>query len=365
MGLPVGVSLPQMLGIRPSYCSRGDEQPAAQLLLSMFRLGIARMTDWNGSAVDAATKALARFCRDHGITMISRVFPESTIRLLDNLVERSEYELIQSGDSERSSRMFLMVDYCQAAMVQIGPTLALLDTLHKDLPGAFYRVFAYNLARWMWVYDFQDAEEYAEDELRMMEGDEEALKESFLPGVKSARPACLNDLPEYEAAVQRLMELRPRCRYTQASSVIHECLELHRWGDGHEAKWPSRLRDKVPEMEDYLENTDGPGPGALIVFHENDVIEACFSEQTQHIGQNYPISSTAMLLIDLDQDSAALDQEVAAAFNHLGAMLRSLSSATRIIESIRGIYDAELRQRRLDARVQAEPGAPGVRPEQL
>lgn len=262
MGLPVGVTLPRILGMRPSYCSRSDEQPAVQLLLSMFRLGIARMTDWNGSAVDAVSKALARFCRDHGITRVSRVFPESTIRLLDDLVERSEYELIQSADSDPSSRMFLMVDYCQAAMVQIGPTLALLEQIHKDLPGAFYRVFTTNLGRWMWVYDFHDAEEYAEDELKMMEGDEEGLKESFLPQVKSARPAFLNDLPEYEAALEYLSEFQRRCCHTQARLMICECLELHRWGDGHEAKWPSRLRDKVPEMEDYLENTDGPGPGA-------------------------------------------------------------------------------------------------------
>lgn len=365
MGLPVGVTLPRILGMRPSYCSRSDEQPAVQLLLSMLRLEIARMTDWNGSAVDAVSKALARFCRDHGIARVSRAFPESTIRVLDDLVERSEYELVQSGSSEPSSRMFLMVDYCQAAMVQIGPTLALFEQMHKDLPGAFYRVFTTNLGRWMWVYDFQNAEEYAEDEMNMMEGDEEGFKESFLPQVKGVRPAFLNDLPDYEAGVQRLMELRSQRRHTRVSSMIHECLELHRWGDGQEAKWPSRLRDKVPEMEDYLENTDGPGPGALIVFHENDPIEACFSEQTQHIGQNYPIGSTAMLLIDLDQDSAALDQKVAAVFDYLRAMLRSLSSATRIIESIRGIYYAELRQRRMDARIQAEPGAADVRPEQL
>lgn len=363
MGTPLAVTLPRIQGIRPSYCSRSDEQPAVQLALSMFRLGIARVSDWNGSAVDCVSKALARFCRTHGMVTASRVFPESTVRLLDNVVERGEYQLIQSGDTESSSRMFLMVDHSQAAMVQIGPTLALLGGIHKDLPGAFYRVFTTNLGRWMWVYDFEDAEHYAEDEMHAM--DEEELKESFLPQVKSARPAFLNDLPEYEVAVQCLEKLRPKCRYAQASSMVHECLELHRWGDGQEAKWPSRLRDDVPEIDDYLENTDGPGPGVLIVLHENDPIETCFTEQTQYIGQNYPIGSTLMLLIDLEKDSASLDLDVAAAFSYLGAMLRSLSCATRIIEIIRGLYDAELRQRRLDSRIQAEPGAPLVRTEQL
>src|SRR5215468_7273374 len=188
MGAPLDVTLPRIRGIRPSYCSKNDEQPAVQLALSMFRLGIARVTDWNGSAVDCAAKALSRFCRAHGLATVSRVFPESTIRILDNLTERSEYELAQSGETAPSSRLFLMVDYYQAAMVQIGPTLTLLGRIHADLPAAFYQVFSTNLWRWMRVYDFHDAEQYAEDEMNILE--EEELKKSFLPKEKEASPVC-------------------------------------------------------------------------------------------------------------------------------------------------------------------------------
>jgi len=361
MGAPLAVTLPRIKGIRPSYCSKNDEQPAVQLALSMFRLGIARAADWNGSAVDCAAKALSRFCRSNGIATVSRVFPESTIRILDGLTERSEYELAQSDETEPSSRLFLMVDYYQAAMVQIGPTLTFLGRIHQDLPAAFYQVFSTNLWRWMRVYDFHDAEQYAEDEIKILE--EEELKESFLPKVKEARPACLKDLPDYEDAIKHLTELGPRCRYTQASSLVQRCLELHHWGDGQDARWPSRLRDRVPEMEDYLENTDYPGPGALIVFDENDAIEACCAEELQYLGQNYQIGSTLMLLIDLEQDSASLDKEVQGAFEYLGRMVRSLAAATEMIETIRGIYDADLRRRRLDSRVQAEQGAAGIREE--
>ena len=363
MGAPLAVTLPRIQGIRPSYCSKNDEQPAVHLALSMFRLGIARATDWNGSAVDCAAKALSRFCRSNGLATVSRVFPESTIRILDGLTERSEYELAQSGETEPSTRLFLMVDYYQAAMVQIGPTLTLFEKVHKDLPAAFYQAFTTSLWRWMRVYDFHDAEQYAQDEIKILE--EEELKESFLPKVKEARPTCLKDLPDYEDAIKRLTQLRPRCRYSQASSLVQQCLELHRWGDGQDERWPSRLRDRVPEMEDYLENTDYPGPGALIVFDENDVIEACCSEELQYLGQNYQIGSSLMLLIDLEQDSASLDKEVQAAFEYIGRMVRSLAAATEMIEAIRGIYDADLRQRRLDSRVQAEQGAAGLREEQL
>lgn len=361
MGAPLSVTLPRIKGIRLSYCSKNDEQPAVQLALSMFRLGIARASDWNGSAVDCVAKALSRFCHSNGLPTVSRVFPESTIRILDGLTERSEYELAQSGETEPSSRLFLMVDYYQAAMVQIGTTLTLLEKIHKDLPAAFYQVFSTNLWRWMRVYDFHDAEQYAEDEIKILE--EEELKESFLPKVKEARPACLKDLPDYEDAIKRLTELRPRCRYSQASSLVQQCLELHHWGDGQVERWPSRLRERVPKIEDYLENTDYPGPGALIVFDENDAIEACCSEELQYLGQNYQIGSTLMLLIDLEQDATSLDKEVQAGFEYLGRMVRSLAAATQMIETIRGIYDADLRRRRLDSRVQAEQGAAGIREE--
>ena len=363
MGAPLAVTLPRIQGIRPSYCSKNDEQPAVQLALSMFRLGIARATDWNGSAVDCVAKALSRFCRSNGLATLSRVFPESTLRILDSLTERSEYELAQSGETEPSSRLFLIVDYYQAAMVQIGPTLTLLERIHKDLSAAFYQVFSTNLWRWMRVYDFHDAEQYADDEIKILEDEE--LKESFLPKVKDARPVCLKDLPDYEDAIKRLTQLRSRCRYSQASSLVQQCLELHHWGDGQDARWPSRLRERVPEMEDYLENTDYPGPGALIVFDENDVIEACCAEELQYLGQNYSIGSTLMLLINLEQDAASLDKEVQATLEYLGRMVRSLAAATEMIETIRGIYDADLRQRRLDSRVQTEQGAAGIRAEQL
>ena|SRR5215469_11571435 len=81
VGAPLAVTLPRIRGIRPSYCSKNDEQPAVQMALSMFRLGIARAADWSGSAVDCVAKALSRFCRSHGIATLSRVFPESTIRI--------------------------------------------------------------------------------------------------------------------------------------------------------------------------------------------------------------------------------------------------------------------------------------------
>jgi hypothetical protein len=148
IGEPITVTLPRLRDIRPRYCSRSDDRPAAVIALSMLRLNIAQLGDWNGSAVDFISKALARFCRSHGLDTVSRVFQESSIRILDEILEQSEYDRSVSGDREQSSRMFLMVDYDQSAMLQIGPTLSLLHGCDKNLPAAFYQVVATNLRRW-------------------------------------------------------------------------------------------------------------------------------------------------------------------------------------------------------------------------
>jgi len=92
IGAPIAVTLPRLKDIRPRYCSRSDDRPAAVLALSMLRLNIAQLGDWNGSAVDFAGKALARFCRSHGLDTVSRVFEESSIRILDEILEQSEYD---------------------------------------------------------------------------------------------------------------------------------------------------------------------------------------------------------------------------------------------------------------------------------
>src|SRR5437762_1631879 len=167
IGLPIKVTLPKLGGLRLRYCSRSDEQSVAVLAKSMLRLGISRISDWTGSAVDFIANGLAKYCEENGLPVVSRVFPEASIRLLDEIVELNEYERSQSETVGPSSKMLLMIDYEQAAMIQIGPTLSYLDSIHEKLPAAFFVVLADNLWRWMRVYDFRDAENYARDQMEV------------------------------------------------------------------------------------------------------------------------------------------------------------------------------------------------------
>jgi hypothetical protein len=325
----------------------------------MLRLGISRVEDWTGSAVDFVATGLGRLCRANGLAKVSRVFPESSIRLMDEIVELSEYERQQSETVGPSPKMFLMVDYFQSAVIQIGPTLSFLASIHNKLPAAFFVALAHNLWRWMRVYDFRDAEAYATDAMSTL--DEDEIKESFFPNVAQARPRCLDKLPTYQAAIKLLQRVLPTLQDKRAAGLLSHCLAMHNEGDGHELAWPHDLLKQLPEMEAYLENTDEPGPGSLIVFEEEDLIEACFSEEMQYLGQNYSIRSTWILLIDVAQPPTSLDEQVKAAFDYLAAMLRSLTSASVLIETIRGIYDEYLRQGRREPGVHAEPSAAGLR----
>jgi len=315
----------------------------------MLRLGLARISDWTGNPVDFVAKGLAHHCRANGIEVVSKVFEASNLQLLDTIMELTDQQRSQQEREEPCPRMFLLVDFEQSAMVPMGPILGRLEKIDPRLPAAFFQVIATNLGRWMRIYDFRDAESYATDRLEML--DKEELQESFYPKVKASRSPCLKKLPSYPKALRILRTIEAKLT-GQNRKLVRLSLEMHEEGKGHELAYPQALRKVVPELEDYLDNTDYPGPGALFVMEENDLTEACFTEETQYLGQDYAISSTAMLLIDLTQASRdVLDGQVKKAFDYVGAMLRSLVHATELILEIRGIYNEDLRQRGVEPRV--------------
>jgi hypothetical protein len=327
----------------------------------MLRLGLSREDDWTGSAVDFVAAGLERFCQLNGLSKVSSVFRDSSIRLVDEIFDLSDYERSQSEYDDNSPRMFLKVHYDKAWEVSIGPTLTFLHSVDKSLPAAFFVVFADNLWRWMSVYDVRTAEEFASDQVLYMEDEE--LVESFFPKVKKVRPKFLKKLPSYRSAVRLLEAALLQCRDQKIRALLEPCLSMHQHGDGYKHAWPWLLENKVPEIEFYMENTDEPGPGVLIDFEENDLVAACFTEQVQFLGQEQSISSSLMMLIDLRQTPRGIDKQVKAAFDYVGAMLRSLSAASEVIERIGDIYDEHIRQRGIKPGLPAEQGSAAIRGE--
>jgi len=360
------VSVPKLKDIRWRYCTRWDEQPAAQLGMSLLRLGICEASDWSGSAVDFVDCGFKRFCVRNGAEDAARIWA-GDLRIMDHAFDLTEQERQQVvGEMEEPPQLLYLVgEYSAAASIPIGPTWPLLECEHPLLPAAFYRVLVDNLWKWMRVYDYQTALDHAE---MWMEGlEEEELRESFYPKVKEKVPHCLRNLPKLTSSrARRLLEdIQPRLLGSISRQLVAHALALHEHGKRHDHAWPGKLADQVPAVEDFLNDADGCGPGCVITWHEDDEISACFDEDMSTLGQNGPAEPSTMLMVRLDQPARELDADINRILNYAGAMLCSLTEAAKAVEIIREIYDEHLRKHRLQSRVPPEPGTAGLREEQL
>jgi hypothetical protein len=350
--------------MRWRYCTRSDEEPAATLGMALLRLGICRPTDWSGSAVDFVERGFNRFCRQNGAAEANRVWV-GDLRIADTLFESTEQERNQigAGRDESPKQLFLIADYEAAASIPIGAALAQLEVEHPLLPAAFYQVFTANLYKWMRVYEYVDAQEHAE--MWMEDLSEEESETSVYRKVDLDIPACIKAHAKtlrYRRAKNLLQEIRPHNGV--ARELIRHLLEMDAHGQGHEHAWPGQLSKKdVPGIDDWLMDAENSRPGCLITWYENDAINACFDEEAQHMGENGPCQPNVALSIHLKKPTKDLDKEVRCIFDHAGAMLRSLTSAAKIVELVRDLYDEYLREHRLESGFPLEPGAAGVREE--
>jgi hypothetical protein len=262
-----------------------------------------------------------------------------------------------------TDHLYLIGDYEAAASIPIGATLRRLEAEHAYLPAAFYEVFTTNLYKWMRVYDYLDAQEHAE--MWMEDLSDEELKASVYRKVDLEIPACIKNhgkTVKYKRARILLREIRPHTSVVR--ELIRHLLEMDAHGQGHEHAWPGQISEKeVPGIETWLSDAEYSRPGCLITWYENDAINACFDEEAQHMGENGACQPNVALPIHLDRTNNELDKEVRRAFDHAGAMLRSLASAAKIVELVTDLYDEYLREDRLESGLPLEPRPAGVREE--
>jgi hypothetical protein len=132
-----------------------------------------------------------------------------------------------------------------------------------------------------------------------------------------------------------LREIQPRTNVTR--ELIRLVLEMDDHGRGHEHAWPGHLTDKdLPGISDWLMDAENSRPGCLITWYEGDAINASFDEEKQHMGEKGPCQPNAALPVRLDQSQGKLDEQVRRTFDYAAAMLRSLASAAKIVEIVRG-----------------------------
>jgi hypothetical protein len=364
--LPVSVTIPRLNGIRWRFCSRWDEQPAAELGKSFLRLGICRIEDWSGSAVDFIERGFRRFAKANGAAEAKKVWA-GELRIADYLYPLSEPERNQlEADSDGSiEKLFLIGEYHAAASIPIGAALADLEREHRLLPAAFYKILVHNLWKWMRVYDYSDAVEHGELWLSELDDDSEA--DSVYRKVKEGLPPCLTTSSSLSENKARgiLRETGSSLRNPASRQLVQHVLELDDLGKGFAHAWAGGLVKTYPEIEELLDGADGCGPGCLISWHENDEIQACFDEEMRCIGQEGPLEPPIVLAIPLRGSVHQADKAVKEVLAYAAAMLKSLATAAKIVDIIREIDDEHLRQHRLQPGIQIEPGLAGVRKEQL
>lgn len=362
IGCPVTVSVPQLKGTRWRYCSRWDEGPAATLGMSLLRLGICRPGDWSGSAVDFVERGFSRFCRENGAVEAKKMWV-GDLRIADCLFELTEQERnqIEAEREDATPQLFLIGDYEAAASIPIGATLECLEAENKLLPAAFYQVLTANLYKWMRVYDYLDAQEHAEMWMEDMSDEERAA--SVYRRVPVEIPDCIQEHSKRltQARARALLEqIRPR--RSALRQLVQTTLEMDASGQGHEHAWPGHLTEKdVPGIGDWLMDAESSRPGCLITWYEGDAINACFDEEAEHMGENGACQPNVAIPVHLDQSPKKLDKQVKRMFDHAGAMLRSLASGAKVVETIRELYDEHLRQHRVQSGFPVEPGDAGVR----
>jgi hypothetical protein len=361
--LPLATTIPNIKNIPWRYCTRTDEQLAAQLGKSLLRLEICNARDWSGSAVEFVERGFTRFCRANGADDARKIW-DGELRIIDGRFDSYDvYRGFFGREPELESEiLYLVGEFSSSASVPIAPLLSRLGLEHDLLPRAFFKVLTENLCKWMRVYDYRDAVEQANC---YMEGaDAEDLKDSFYPLVEKKTPQCMRAPARnigYKKAARFLEDIQPWLRNPIARQLVRDMLTMDRHGKGHVHAWPSQLVDQFPALDEYLSDTDGCCPGCAITWHESDEINACFDEEASTMGQNGPLQPSTMWLIRLDRPPSQLDEEVGRAFDHVGAMLRSLACGSTIVELIREVHDEFLRDHRLKSGVQVESGPAGLR----
>jgi hypothetical protein len=366
MGLPIATPLPKITGVRWRFCTRWDEEPAAVLGKSLLRLGICRPADWSGSAVDFVERGFKRFCKQHGNQDVKKVWV-GDLRIMDYIFDLSprERDEAEVDADESKSVLYLVGDYEAAASIPIGATLPYLEREHDLLPAAFCEVFTRNLWKWMRVYDYAAAKEHAD---MWTDGlSEEEIKESVYPKVESELPVSIGrhaNKFKPKTALRFLQQIYPKIRGAIARSLLNHVLEMDERARGFTHAWPGHISESdVPGIGDWLNDAEDSRPGCLITWYEDDAINACFDEEAQHMGENGPCQPNVLLGINLKKPAAQLDRQVRKVFGHAAAMLESLASAAKIVETIREIYDECLREHRLNSGFQTEPSTAGLRQE--
>ena len=201
-----------------------------------------------------------------------------------------------------------------------GPTLDLLEKVHRQLPVTFFNVFVGALNRWIRTYDYRDAEERAET-LHEWAAQEPDADQYEIPDVQGAIPRCMR---QTALSKGELAHVKDKINDPLVAKLVEAVIALDRISA--QANRPE-LGDDIGQQ---LSDCNPPLPCLLALFAEADGVEACFTEEADGMLEVTPEPN---LIIRFDPTHT---ESVRSAFQVSGVACETIAAASRMIDLMPG-----------------------------
>lgn len=313
-----GLVIPRLDGVPREQQLWQGEQAAARLAHSLLEAGIADADEWiavNHNPFEFLKRASECWLRKHGEPVIREQF--SLDLLLSTSLDRY---FVRDGKSDDISRVFLALEPDSAGYVILGPTLHLLESVHRRLPATFLYLFLGALNRWVRAYGYQDAMDRVERLRDWYESDPEG-GEVELPDIDRCLPKSAKRRPLSRRTLGTLVQ---GIKDPLARKLIDLAIEMDRVS----------CRRERPEIDDELNelliDCGEPVPALLAVVERSDPIEGCFDEDCQTMLE---VTPTPNLIIPFNGETR---DGVLGAFAILATVCETLSCASQLITLMPG-----------------------------
>ena len=313
-----GLLIPRLDGVPVVQRLVADDRLAVMLAKALLVLDIAIPGDWKKAECDPTSfirLTLERWIRKHGGIAIRHRF------LLSAVISTSPSDWADREET-RPDQLFLILEPSEATCgcAAFGPTLALLESVHPQLPATFFHLFVGALDRWLRVYDYHDAEERAEM-LREWATQEPDAGEYELPDVAGSIPPCMGKKVLNESELAHLMD---KINNPLAIKLVKSVLTLNHLSA--QAERPD-LDDNITQQ---LSDCNPSLPCLLAIFAEGDSISGCFDEDAQAMMEVEPEPN---LTIPFDPTDT---ENVQRTFHTFGVACQTIAAASRLIDLMPG-----------------------------
>lgn len=299
-----GQCLRKLDGVPTSYDHELKAELLYDLCAALIQCGIGTPSHWKESG-------------ENGNLFVRHALRDAiTQGRLDLLQRNIEYHLniadvVDRFGDERAlevNELAILITSGNCGYLEIGAALEALEQEDEGLGAAFYWELIHSLYRAMRIYDHADAFMYEERQREYAESDEENADQYEFPEVEKGLPECIR------ASLKR--------DRSKGKCADRQLLQKHR--KGRFGSWINRIRNiqkharlyrnKGKDLSESGYYDSPPVPSLLIVFKQNDVIAACFDEESQYMLESVPEPALSIVFCPNDPEEVARTRDAVAHF---------------------------------------------------